>query len=304
MPSARPLALILCIALASHAHARKWTDATGKYSTEADLIARSDETAVLQRSNRELISVNIDQLLEADQQYLRSKELEQPDQSADSLHDWSLANGLKVRGRVVGYAQRELVLRRRGGKLYVNDRHVENLPEVYRRMLPAIVSHYTNAKRVDSLERVDAHMRARHGRPLKITAEGVQLQLENGDMYGVPFFMFSEQDRGVLEAGWQRWLAAEEYSPQREREDLHVESHAAAYQSQEQPANNQIAQLQLGLLATIAGVVDLWEVFLTPASGNGWPISVVVPAQNSLQATQAALAANPGYRAGPARKVN
>ena len=154
-----------------------------------------------------------------------------------------MASGLKVRGRVVGYARRDPVLRRRACKLYVNDMLVDNLPEIYQRMLPAIVQHYAHARRVDSIQRLQGHMEARRGRPLKITAEGVQLQLEDGNVYAVPFFMFSDDDLQLLQPGWERWLTAEEHSPEREREDLYVESQATAYQGEEKPVNNQIAQL-------------------------------------------------------------
>lgn len=282
--------------------ARVWTDATGKYSTEADLMARNDELAVLQRADGDLVSVKIDELSQKDQEYLRSHELVESDRSAVALHDWTFRNGLKVRGRVVGYGRRELVLQRRGGKLFVNDRHFENLPAVYRRMLPRIVGYFLK-RDMQTTEQLQGWMEAQHGKAKRFTVEGVILELENGDRYGVPFFFFTEEDLKLLKPGWERWQAADEDSLDRERENLYVESQAAAYQ-RNQRATNQIARLQLGLLATVAGVVDLWEVRLVPATGRGWPISVVVPARDSRQATQMALAQHPGYAAGPVRKVN
>lgn len=296
------LAATLPLFATSLAPARTWTDATGKYSTDADLIARNDELAVLQRPDKELVSVKIDELSQKDQQYLRSQELIESDRSAEALHDWTLQNGLKVRGRVVGYGRRELVLQRRGGKLFVNDRHFENLAEVYRRMLPRIVGYFLN-RDMQTTEQLQGWMEAQHGRAKRFTVEGVILELENGDRYGVPFFFFSEEDLKLLKPGWERWLAADEDSLDRERENLYIESQAAAYQRNRE-ATNQIARLQLGLLATVAGVTDLWEVRLVPAAGRGWPISVVVPARDSRQATQMALAQNPGYAAGPVRRVN
>lgn len=297
------LSCLVAAGAARLAQARTWTDATGKYSIEADLIARNDEMAVLERrDDRKLVSVKIAELSKEDQQYLESKDYAESDRSAVSLHDWTLRNGLKVRGRVVGYGRRELVLQWRGGKLLVNDRQFENLPEVYQRMLPRIVGHFTN-RDMDRPEKLKAWMEANRGKPQRFTCDGVMLELENGDRYGVPFFFFSEEDLRLLKPGWERWLAAEAHSEGQTREDLYVESQAAAYQRNE-AVNNQIAHMQLGLLATIAGVVDLWEVYLTPASGRGWPVSVIVPARDSRQAINAALAQNPGYVAGPARKVN
>ena len=46
-----------------------------------------------------------------------------------------------------------------------------------------------------------------------------------------------------------------------------------------------------------AGVTSLWEVTLYPARGTaGPPLWVVVPGRNSIDATNQALAQNPGLR--------
>jgi len=293
---------LLGMTTASDAYARKWTDVTGRYAVEADLIARNDELAVLQRvDDKKLVSVDINELSKQDQQYLNENKLVESDRAAEGLHDWNLSNGLKVRARVVGYGRRELVLQRRSGKLLVNDRRFENLPEIYQRMIPKIVGHINESK-IDSPESLQRWMRGQHGKPRRFMCEGVMLELETGDSYGVPFFFFSTQEQQVLKAGWEQWLAAEQDSAERERENLYAESQAAMYQ-RDQATSSQIAQLQLGLLATMAGVVDIWEVYLTPASGNGWPISVIVPARNSRDAVNAAISNNPGFVAGPVRKA-
>ncbi len=55
------------------AFARTWTDKTGKYKIDADLIAFNDKSVVLQRADHELGMVSIDVLSQADQEYLKSK---------------------------------------------------------------------------------------------------------------------------------------------------------------------------------------------------------------------------------------
>ena len=85
--------------------------------------------------------------------------------------------------------------------------------------------------------------------------------------------------------------------------DLYVQSHAAAYQ-QNQQEMMQIAKLQLLMNSVSAGATDLWEVYMYPGRGvYGYPISVVVPGRNSDQASQLAMQKNPGYVVGPIRKV-
>ena len=63
------------ICLVPHiAHARVWTDSTGKYSIEANLIAFNDTTVILQRADHQLGQVPIDRLSPADRDYLKGKE--------------------------------------------------------------------------------------------------------------------------------------------------------------------------------------------------------------------------------------
>jgi hypothetical protein len=52
------------------AAARVWTDATGQYTIEADLIAFNDNTVVLQRKgDQELGAISMDKLSEADREF-------------------------------------------------------------------------------------------------------------------------------------------------------------------------------------------------------------------------------------------
>jgi hypothetical protein len=78
----------------------------------------------------------------------------------------------------------------------------------------------------------------------------------------------------------------------------------AAARHRDRQVKRQIAQMQLKLQAVQAGVTSLWEVTLYPAVGQGGPpLWVVMPGRNSRQATMAALQQNPGYVAGPVRRV-
>ena len=63
-------------------------------------------------------------------------------------------------------------------------------------------------------------------------------------------------------------------------------------------------QKQLKLQAVQARLTSLWEVTLYPVPGQGGPpLWVVVPGRDSRQTTDAALQQNPGYVAGPVRRV-
>jgi hypothetical protein len=295
---------VVIVPLSTLAQARKWTDATEKYSVEADLVAYNDETVVLKKKNSDLVSVKIAQLSTGDRQYLKSPEAaEKSTNEADVPPLWTLQNGLKVKGHLVGYGRRDIVVQRKRGKVYVNDRLFDNLPGVYQQMVPKIVGYFEKAPIDDEKDLKEWAAKTR-GHPRKYTCEGVLVELENGDEYGVPFFFFSEHDLKVLQPGWERWLATDQDIQKRNYEEFLLQAQAQAY-SRDRAADRQIAQLELALLGTAAGVTNLWEVQLAPRPGvPGLPVTAVVPARDSRQAAAAALRQYPHYVVGPARKLN
>ncbi len=293
--------------------ARTWTDSTGNYSFEADLVGQSDEMVVLQRRNKErdLVAMPIDKLSKEDQEYLTTKEAtESVRRSADGQQTWTMRSGLKVIGRVVEYGRRDITIQRKRGKTYVNDRLLSNFPDLQQKMLPKIVAHFEGTDIEDEKD-LDAWIVKQKGVPRTFTVEGVMLELENGDVYGVPFFFFSPDDVRVLEPGWQRWLAADKRREQKEnvakekdREELMLRAAAQAYQRDRQ-MNQQVKMMELELLATAAGATNLWEVQLHPQRGTaGYPRTVVVPGKNSNDAKQVAMQRFSGYVAGSVAQAN
>ena len=75
-----------------------------------------------------------------------------------------------------------------------------------------------------------------------------------------------------------------------------MQAAARAYQANREAEQRQIEIMKLQLLAAATGAIDIWQVGLAPGPGVfGRPISVMVPAQNSQQATFQALQSHPGY---------
>jgi hypothetical protein len=283
---------------------REWSDASGHYKFNADLIAYDDEHVVLQKENEELISIAIKDLSEADLEYLKSTEAkEKLSASADSSRTFTMKSGLKVLGTVVEYGERELKIQRYlRGKVYVNDRDFENLPAIYKAMVPEIVAHLENIK-IDGEEGLHAWLKQQPAKPRNYTCQGVILQLENGDRYGVPFFLFSDADRVTLENGWKRHQAAQEDEERQAKEEFYLRAQAQA-NADEIRAMREISEVNLQISAYNAGVFDLWEVTLYPAQGNfSRPMTVVVPGRDSRQASQNALQKYPNARVGPVARV-
>ncbi len=303
-PIALSCGLLLAVAASSPLPAREWKDSTGNYSLEADLIAFADDHVVLKREDGKLVTIERNLLSAADRKFLESKEADDIHQkSVSKPQAWTMKRGLKIVGRPVGYGRKEIVIQRRRGKVYVNDRVLDNLPEVYQRMLPRIVSHFEKIKLEDKNDLV-TWMTKQRGQPRKFTVDGVMMELENGDEYAIPYIFFSDEDLNVLRPGWERWLASDENAGYRQREDFLLRAQAQAYQH-DRRVDQQIAAMQLIMSGVEAGVTDLWEVYLYPKPGvAALPKYVVGPARDSRQAIVQALAKNPNYVAGPARRLN
>ena len=280
---------------------REWSDASGHYQFNADLIAYDREHVVLQKENDELISIAIKDLSDADQEYLKSTEAkEEMDASAESSKTFTMQSGLKVTGTVIEYGERELKIQRfLRGKIYVNDRDFENLPAIYQAIIPKIVAHFEKTE-IDGAEEFNAWLKKQPAKPRTYTCQGVILQLENGDRYAVPFFLFSAADRATLESGWKRHEAAQEDEDRQAKEAFYLRAQAQA-NADEIRALREISEVNLQLSAYNAGAFDLWEVTLYPAQGR--LMTIVVPGQDSRQASQNALQKYPNARVGPVARV-
>ncbi len=279
---------------------REWGDESGQYTVKAQLIAYDDEHVVLEKENDELISIATKDLSKQDQEFLKSeKASELLNDSASSLKTWTMQSGLKVKAIAVDFAQRSITVQRQRGKIYVNDRPLANLPAVYQKMVPKIVGHF-EGREIDDEQALEKWVRRTPQMKKTFECEGVLLELENGDRYGVPFFFFSESDRNALEPGWNRWLAAIDDSETQEKEAFYLRAQAQA-NAENIERMRQVSEVNLQLQAYDAGLFDLWEVALYPPNG-GRPMSVVVPGRDSREATNAALQKYPNARVGAVAK--
>lgn len=296
--------------------AREWKDKSGNIKVQGTLVAADPKEIVIKLDQpvkgRELLAIEIAQLSDDDQKFVTQDESAGQLKSATEKHSWSLKNGLTIFGKVVGFDRRDVTLQRRRGKLYVNDRPYENLPEIYRRMVPKIVEYFEKKTFADDSQFQDWVI-AQRAEARTFTCEGVLMEFPNGDEYGIPFFFFKEMELKILEPQWDEWLAAHQTNAADDTEEkrqhsLYLQSQAAAYQQAQQKEAYQqemlqIARMQLQMQAVSAGVTSLWEVYLFPPPGvAAYPISVIVSARNSFDAGNIAGTNNPGYIVGPIRK--
>ena len=203
------IAFVLSSLLANFAFAqsqsRSWKDSSGHYEFEGKMIARDDNRIVIEKDDKSLMSVELSQLSEADRTYLdtnKDKHLAM----ADEVQEWHLENGVTIKGAVVEYGSRTIELRKVRGKTYVNDKLFTNLPELYQQIIPQLVA---KVEQVDIAKHPNAWKRKLKTAPKGYQAEGVKLEVENGDLYTIPLFMFTAQDRKILEPGLDSWAKSQ-----------------------------------------------------------------------------------------------
>lgn len=282
--------------------AREWTDATSHYTVTADLIGYSDTTVVLKKETDDLVAVPIEQLSQADRTYLKTQTENTIIDGGSGNQVWELKSGVKLPGRIVGFDKHGVTIQRRLGKVYVNNQRFDKIPGVYREIIPKLVEHFTSEE-ISGEKGLKDWARDQRGKPRTFECAGVMIELQDGMLYCVPFFLFTDETFAMLKPGWDRWLAANEDYDEKEKESFLLQAQTQAYE-QEQMRSRQIQRLQLNLQAYDAGLFDLWEVAMYPQAGaNGIPLSVVVPANDSRNAAAIARQKNPSYVVGSMRIV-
>ncbi|XZE19377.1 hypothetical protein SH449x_004696 [Pirellulaceae bacterium SH449] len=312
----RALVCTAILSLASHTFGdtREWSDASGNFKIRGTLLAANDDEAVIKldkpEKGRELLAVSLSDLSEQDREYVLSQEADNEFRQQGEKHSWELKNGLNVFGRAVSFVQKDLSLQRRRGKLYVNDRLFDNLPEIYQKMLPYIVGHFEN-RTFNTKRQFDDWVVSQRTKINTYSCEALVIEFPNGDEYAVPLFFFTSSAMASLKSAYEQWQAdlkversAEEQAERQRQHDLYLQSRASAYQ-QQQTEMMEIARMQLLMNSVQAGVTSLWEVYMFPGPGVvGFPLSVVVPGRDSNQASFIAMQNNPGYVVGPIRRFS
>ena len=299
------VSLLVVLSASPLAVARTWTDSTGRYTLDADLVAIGDTMVVVKRADHELVEIPIDKLSSKDREFLKSKEASDlAEQLSKTQQTWTLRDGTKLTGQIVDFTSRDMTVHRRRGRIYVNDRVLENLPAFYQTLITQIVAQLENLQRSDRSS-LEAWLIRQRGQARTFHLDGVLFETDNGDNYAVPITMFADDDAKLLQAGWDEWLAA------RRTDDFTSLDHQAfllrslaAARHHDRQVQHEIARMNLKLQAAQAGLTSLWEVTLHPAAGTtGRSQWVVVPGRDSRQATANALEQFPGYMVGPVRRV-
>ncbi|MCA9181428.1 MAG: hypothetical protein KDA51_08235 [Planctomycetales bacterium] len=284
----------ICSDPTGFAFGRTWSNTSGAYQFEAEVISFNDSMVVLKKPTGELVALELKDLSAEDQEYVRSQEAQDAERkAAGEMQTWTARDGMKVRGRVLAFGRKQLIVQRKFRTVFINDKQFSTLTPLHQKLVLRILSKLED-QQFETEKQLDQWTKKLGANPKSYPLEGVLLELESGDEIGVPFFLFSPEDLAVLEPGWELWKEREESNASREHESFLVRSAARAYQ-QDRRVNQQIEMLKLEMLGAATGVIAIWQVGLAPGPGVfGRPMSVMVPAQNSEIASQLALQRYPG----------
>jgi len=209
--------LAVVFTVAGTAQARVWKDVTGLYTINADLVGFDDDMVILQRENKELGSCPIDKLCKEDREYLKSKEaLEIHNSNIDQTQTWTMSNGLKVVGKIVDYERDEVVIKQQDGKVVVNNKPFDSLPEIYQDILLRVVE-TVESKPMPNKKALEDWVSTspifRSGKSENYNLEGVVFELQDGSQYAVPFYLFAKQEQEMLKSGWDAWVESHKTVP-------------------------------------------------------------------------------------------
>jgi len=199
---------------------RTWTDATGRYTTEAALVDFDGQNVVLKKYSGRLIALPIAKLSQADQDYLHSQAAVQAaEQHAGGNRTWTLRDGTKFIGRVLKYGKAKVVIERQYGRVLVNGKPFQEISKPHQYVLYRVVEHFDQVPIKDHQALVTWAIK-QGGNPREFDCEGVLMQVEDGEKIAVPFFLFSDRDEKFLRPGWEEWLAAESKAEKASQEEL------------------------------------------------------------------------------------
>jgi hypothetical protein len=277
------------------AEVREWTDVTGTITQRGELVDFDDTLVVLKKGDGRLVALKLEDLSEADRAYLATREAKREvDEAASPDRTWKLLDGTEIHGRVTSYGWHDLVIERRAERILIDGTPAETLTPLHLELVPKIVAHLEQKPTIGNMQNVESLVIANRG-PLRYRLEGVVLETPQGDVFTVPFFLFSQRDLRVLEPGWKEFLAAVEDEQRQREQSTMLRALANEYQRQRE-IDHQIQMLQL--------TRDWWDFWsVTLIAPNGLVTSVMVPGRTSLQAQLAALEQCPGCRIGPTYRI-
>ena len=298
------LLLLLVYGLAP-LRAREWSDNSGHFKIEADLVAFDGETVVLRAKAGRLLAVKLANLSADDIAYLKSPEAASFENSApiqDSPTEWSLQNGQVVRGAITGIGIQQVVIFRRDSNVHVSFNGKEIADPIYKLLLPEIVNQVASTS-YKSLDELDRHLATLKPPSVTYMLPTVTITTNSGHV-AIPVFLFKKEEQHYLWAASERLrLLQESELTSEEREKIAARENFLARSfgrgrlaAAALPA--EISQIQLDLLANaalVAARAEFWEVVISPPNAYLLPFTVVVPAANSAEAEARVAAQYPGY---------
>ncbi len=286
--------------------AREWSDSSGNFKVEADLVAFDGETVVLKAKTGRLLALKLADLSKSDLEYLKTPEVAAFENSApvpEAPTEWSLQNGQVVRGAMAGIGIQKVLIFRRDAKTHISFDGKEITHPIYKTLLPEIVNQLASTS-FKTLEELDRHLATLKPPSLAYALPSVTVSTDKGTVC-IPNFLFKKEEQKYIWAASERLrslqdseLSSEDREKLLARENFLARSYG---RGRNQAVNGpvEISQMQLDFLANaalVAARAEFWEVVIAPPNAYMMPFTVLVPAANSGDAEAQVAARYPGYR--------
>jgi len=286
--------------------AREWSDNSGHFKVEADLIAFDGDTVVLRAKAGRLLALKLADLSKTDVEYLKTPEVAGFENSSpipEAPTEWSLKNGQIVRGAITGIGIQQVVIFRRDSKVHISFDGKELTDPIYKVILPEIVNQVASTS-FKTLEELDRHLAALKPPSVTYAVPAVTIATNKGNV-GIPNFLLKKEEQNYLWTASERLRSLQESeitSEEREKIASPENFLARSYSRGRNQAVNtpvEISQIQLDFLsnaALVAARAEFWEVVISPPNAYLMPFTVVVPAVNSADAGAQVAARFPQYQ--------
>ncbi len=302
-------ALLLVASAASSAETRVWTDSSGEFTVDAELVDADEHSAVLKNEKGRLITVPISKLSDADQKHVKKALTARAKEKAPQgdSRTWKLKDGSSITGRIVDYDHDPVLVQLRDGRVRVGDLAFSLLSRQEQSVVLRSMSAQVKQE-FKSEQDISAWLSSQKGQRVVLQAGGVELLEPDGNDISVPFSLFDEKEQQYLRPGWDDWFKAQQAKRGQKPTDadLALQRDASFHLRARSRLEEKERQLNMAanqLVIQEAFGISNWRVELISANGNLPSREVIVPGRTSEDARFEAGRRYPGFQIGGIARI-
>jgi hypothetical protein len=302
----------LVLALPNSTLARQWTDKSGNFHLEAELVFVEEGVVVLDAGQKGLVAVRLEQLSDEDVAFVKSegaREAIRTRSGTDADPEWELVDGTVIKGSLTEVTVQRLVIARKLSKIYVNAQPLEDARPIYHKLIPLIVNHFEGTH-LQSLKEVEDFLTKRSPPAVEYVVESVVLSTESAGAIHIPNFLFKERFQTMFAPALARARALQEAElSEEEIAAIRQEERALLYPYRSNAIHTgadprAVRMLRFGSAPVAIAPLEAWEVNMVSNVPYRAPFTALIFADDSASAGAIAAERFPGYVVGGVSRAN